>query len=348
MSMVSQHELVAAWQDVLQLSRLTSNETVCLLTRPGIQERNLAAAEQVVRDVGCFAFRLEPLLERRPLFDNAIAMNAIKSAGFVIDFVGLHGLRNNEQEAVISAGARVLYVIEPPEALVRLLPHEGHKERAVAAGARLAKAKRMTVTSGAGTHLSAELGEYRVLRQWGYSDEPGHWDHWPSNFVATWPNERSAEGTVVLAPGDIVIPFKTYVRDPITLRISGGYIREISGGVDADLMRSYMQQYNDPEVYAVSHLGWGLDERAQWSALGLMDRRQTNGNDARAFAGNFMFSTGPNTDAGGSRNTRCHLDVPMRACTVSLDGVPVTVDGKLVAKKDEQQAPRRARNSQAA
>ena len=111
------------------------------------------------------------------------------------------------------------------------------------------------------------------------------------NLVATWPNERSAEGTVVLAPGDIVIPFKTYVRDPITLRISGGYIREISGGLDADLMRSYMQQYGDPEVYAVSHLGWGLDGRAQWSALGLMDRSQTNGNDARAFAGNFMFST---------------------------------------------------------
>jgi 2,5-dihydroxypyridine 5,6-dioxygenase len=343
---VSQQELVQAWRHVLELSKVRSTETVCLLTRPGLQERNLAAAEQAVRDVGAFGFKLEPLLERRALFDNAIAMDAIKSANFVIDFVGLHGLRNNEQEAVVSAGARVLYVIEPPEALVRLLPSEGDKQRAVLAGARLAKTKQMKVTSEAGTNLTATLGEYRVLRQWGYSDEPGHWDHWPSSFVATWPNERSAEGTVVLARGDIIIPFKTYVREPITLKISGGYIREISGGLDADLMRSHMEQYDDPEVYAVSHLGWGLDPRAQWSALGLMDRSQTNGNDARAFAGNFMFSTGPNTDAGGTRNTRCHLDMPMRACSVSLDGVAVTINGKLVESDGGQAA--RASKSQAA
>jgi 2,5-dihydroxypyridine 5,6-dioxygenase len=327
---VSQQELVQAWRHVLELCKLKDSETVCLLTRPGLQERNLAAAEQAVRDAGAFAFKLEPLLDRRALFDNAVAMNAIKAANFVIDFVGLHGLRNNEQEAVISTGARMLYVIEPPEALVRLLPSEADKARAVAAGARLARTKQMKITSDAGTNLTASLGEYRVLRQWGYSDESGHWDHWPSCFVATWPNEKSSEGTLVLDRGDIIIPFKTYVREPITLKISAGYIRDIAGGLDADLMRSHMEQFDDPEVYAVSHLGWGLDPRAQWSALGLMDRAQTNGNDARAFAGNFMFSTGPNTDAGGTRNTRCHLDMPMRACSVFLDGAAVTLDGKLV------------------
>jgi 2,5-dihydroxypyridine 5,6-dioxygenase len=52
------------------------------------------------------------------------------------------------------------------------------------------------------------------------------------------------------------------------------------------------------------------------------------GMDARAFAGNFLFSLGPNTEAGGTRGTACHIDIPMRRCTVSLDGTPVVVNGR--------------------
>ena len=68
------------------------------------------------------------------------------------------------------------------------------------------------------------------------------------------------------------------------------------------------------------------------AALATLDKAQTNGNDGRAFAGNFLFSTGPNTDAGGTRDTRCHFDIPMRHCSVSVDGKPMTVDGKVVAE----------------
>ena len=189
----------------------------------------------------------------------------------------------------------------------------------------------MQVTSKAGTNLRVQVGEYPILSEWGYSDEPGHWDHWPAGFIATWPNERSAQGTVVLSPGDIIFPFKSYVRDAIRLRISEGYIRDIEGGFDAEVLREYMAEFDDPEAYAVSHLGWGLNARARWSRLALLDKHQTNGNDGRSFAGNFMFSTGPNTDAGGTRDTLCHLDIPMRNCSVSLDGVAMTQDGKVVA-----------------
>jgi 2,5-dihydroxypyridine 5,6-dioxygenase len=189
----------------------------------------------------------------------------------------------------------------------------------------------MHVTSDAGTDLRVWIGEYPILSEWGYSDEPGHWDHWPAGFIATWPNERSGQGSVVLSPGDIIFPFKSYVREEMRLHIKDGYIREIEGGFDAELLREYMSEFNDPEAYAVSHLGWGLNPRARWSRLALLDRQQTNGNDARAFAGNFMFSTGPNTDAGGSRDTLCHLDIPMRKCSVSLDDMPMTVNGKIVA-----------------
>jgi 2,5-dihydroxypyridine 5,6-dioxygenase len=52
--------------------------------------------------------------------------------------------------------------------------------------------------------------------------------------------------------------------------------------------------------------------------------------DARAFSGNFLFSLGPNSEAGGSRHTACHIDIPMRRCTVELDGVAVVRSGHVV------------------
>ena len=42
-----------------------------------------------------------------------------------------------------------------------------------------------------------------------------------------------------------------------------------------------------------------------------------------------LFSTGPNASGGGTRKTPCHIDMPMRGCTITLDGVPVVVDGAL-------------------
>jgi 2,5-dihydroxypyridine 5,6-dioxygenase len=88
-----------------------------------------------------------------------------------------------------------------------------------------------------------------------------------------------------------------------------------------------MATFHDPEAYAISHIGWGLQPRAHWSTLGLYDREATIGMDARAFEGNFLFSLGPNNEAGGSRTTTCHIDIPLRHCDVFLDGEAVVRDG---------------------
>ena len=36
-----------------------------------------------------------------------------------------------------------------------------------------------------------------------------------------------------------------------------GYCVAIEGGVDAALLCDYMESFNDPEAYAMSHIGWG-------------------------------------------------------------------------------------------
>lgn len=326
---ITQSDLVKAWRKTLEMCRVNSSETVALLTRPGANAQNLAAAQHALEDIGCQIFELQPIIKSRPLRENKPAMKALQSSNFILDFIGLHLLRTFELDLIMEEGSRILYVVEPPEALVRLMPSEEDKRRVLRAGARIKAAKTMRVQSDAGTDMTVALGEYKILHEYGYSDEPGHWDHWPAGFIATWPNERSANGTVMLMPGDIIFPFKSYVRTPIRLDIERGYIIRISGELDADLLRDFVAQNNDPEAYAVSHLGWGLNPRAKWTALHLLGMG-TNGNDGRSFEGNFLFSTGPNTDGGGKRDTLGHLDIPMRNCSVSLDGVPVMKSGKVL------------------
>ena len=133
----------------------------------------------------------------------------------------------------------------------------------------------------------------------------------------------------MLQPGDALIPWQRYCRDYTTFTIEDGYITDIKGdGVDAMVLREYMESWNDPEVYALSHMGWGLHPVANWSAFEVYSPRALYGQELRSRAGNFMWSTGPNRFVG--RETPAHLDIPMLGCSVEIDGVKVTDNGNLV------------------
>ena len=66
---------------------------------------------------------------------------------------------------------------------------------------------------------------------------------------------------------------------------------------------------------------------ATWEALAMWDKSAINGTELRAFAGNFLYSTGANEVAG--RFCRGHFDLPMRHCTVALDGDVIVDTGVL-------------------
>src|SRR5205823_15103129 len=120
--------------------------------------------------------------------------------------------------------------------LEQLMAPPGLKEACTHAESVYKKAKRVRVTSEAGTDLTYQCGEYPVMTQWGYADERGHFDHCGGGHIHTFPNEASAQGTVVIAPGDIVIlPYCRYVTDSVRLTIREGHIVEIDGGIDAKL-----------------------------------------------------------------------------------------------------------------
>jgi 2,5-dihydroxypyridine 5,6-dioxygenase len=240
---------------------------------------------------------------------------------------------------VRDAGTRVLMVIDAPDDLEQLMSPPGLKEAVIHAGKRLEQTKVMRVTSAAGTDLTVKCGEYPTMIQYGFAEAPGRFDHWGAGHVHTFPNEGSANGTVVIAPGDIIVlPYNRYVVDPIRVEVRDGFISRIDGGLDAKLMKAWLDDNarfeGDRDGYAISHLGWGLNPQARWDAIALYgDDPDRTYAAARTFPGNFLFSTGPNTQGGGKRDTKAHYDVPMRDCTVMLDNDVIIDRGRFVDEK---------------
>jgi 2,5-dihydroxypyridine 5,6-dioxygenase len=272
-----------------------------------------------------------------PIADNRPAVEAIKSADLLIDTMFL--LFSKEQLEIQAAGTRIVLCIEPVEHLAQLFPTTNLRERVEYGGELLGNARSLRFTNALGTDVTYKLGDYGVITEYGYSDTPGRWDHWPSGFLFTGGADDGVDGKVVLSPGDIVFPFKSYVQTPVEITIEQGRIVDIRGQLDADLLAEYMRSFDDEKAYGIAHIGWGLNEKARWSYLAT-DRRGL-GMHGRAFYGNVLFSTGPNQEFGGGNDTQCHVDIPMRNCSLFLDDEPIVVDGDIVVP--EMQAPRLVR-----
>jgi len=271
-------------------------------------------------DHGAWTVGATPLAKNRPVVE------ALKSADLVIDLMFL--LFSKEQLEIQAAGARILLCIEPVDVLQRLFPTTDIRQRVEAGEELLAKAKTLRVTNEAGTDVIYQMGSYPVMTQYGFTDTPGRWDHWPSGFVFSGGADDGVDGKVVIAPGDIILPHKYYVRTPIELTIEHGQIIDIRGELDAALLRDYMEAFDDERAYGIAHIGWGMDPRARWSGLATDTRGM--GMEARSFYGNVLFSTGPNGELGGKNDTSCHVDIPMRNCTLLLDDEPVVINGDIV------------------
>jgi len=257
------------------------------------------------------------------------AIAACATADFVVDCTAEGILHAPELGDILGGGARVLMIsAEHPENAERW-PHDPSVADKVAYGVSLLEAANvMTITSEAGTDLRVDLTDAFRAGSHGWCTEPGSIAHWPGGLVLAFPAANTVNGTVVLSPGDINLTFKEYLREPITLTLVDDYVTDIAGdGHDAELMRCYLAAFGEPEAYAISHIGWGMNQGARWEALAMWDKAAINGTELRAFAGNVVFSTGANEVAG--RFCRGHFDLPMRNCTVALDG-DVIVDAGIL------------------
>ncbi|MDE2048141.1 MAG: peptidase M29 [Betaproteobacteria bacterium] len=337
-----------AFEAVVARCGAGAGDTVCVLhetqSRPVLVElARLAAARR-----GCTVFALQlptpaqadgiPVRSTGAsdaLRGQQAAIAALSRCTLVLDCTVEGLMHAAELPQVLAGGARVLYVSnEHPEALERLLPDDALEPRVKSHLKRLRAAAHMQVQSQVGTQLSINLVSGVFGANWGYTTKPGTLSHWPGGLVLAFPAAGTVSGRLVLDSGDVNLTHKRYIEQPVALQIEDDHVVQVEGrGVDAQLLRAtfdaWQQREGSRACTAVSHVGYGLNPNARWDALAYYDKRDCNGTELRAFAGNFLYSTGANETAG--RHTRGHFDWPLRGCTITLDGQPVVQDGVVCA-----------------
>ncbi|MGD9944180.1 MAG: peptidase M29 [Burkholderiaceae bacterium] len=306
---------------------------VALLCETQSRAVNVAASRLALLELGASLFTVElptpPQTEAVAIRSTGASdviqglqpvISALAQAEVIIDCTVEGMLHARELPQIMAGGARLMMVSnEHPEILERIGVDRQLETRVKAAVARIRRTKRMHVSSAAGTDLDVVLDGCPAGGNWGYCTDPGTRSHWPGGLVAAFPKAGGVNGRLVFSAGDANLTFKRYFESRVTLQIERDYITAIDGdGLDAELLRSYIAAWGDREAYAVSHVGWGMNPRARWDSMVMYDKADFNGTELRVFAGNFLFSTGANEHAG--RFTKGHFDLPMRNCTIALDG----------------------------
>jgi 2,5-dihydroxypyridine 5,6-dioxygenase len=343
MSSAIEAKWVSCFRRAFELSGIGKGTLVAILSETLSRRVNVKLAELALLDLGARAFHVTmptppqaaPVPVRSTgasaaLQRNPAAVRALSACEIVIDCTVEGLLHAPETPELLAAGTRIFMISnEHPEILERLMPDPALQPRVATAMEMLRKARQMRVTSAAGTDLAIEVAGAPVRGNAGFLDPGAKVAYWPGGLCLCFPKAGTVNGTLVMAPGDVNLTFKRYLETPIRLSIERDYVTAIDGaGLDAELMRSYIAAWEERDAYAVSHVGWGMNPRARWDALALYDKADLNGTELRAFAGNFLYSTGANETAG--RFTRGHFDLPLRNCTIALDNEIIVERGRLL------------------
>lgn len=260
---------------------------------------------------------------------NRAVIEALKRVEVVVDCTVEGMIHAPEWPEIEAAGTRLLVICnEHPEILERTEPTAALGPKVALGIQMLREASQMRVTSAAGTDLTVDLRGAPCGGTPGFGTHPGAVAHWPGGLCLAFPGPKTVNGRIVMDVGDMNLTFKSYLSSPIDFTIRDDFVTEIKGeGLDAQLFREYMEAWDDPNAYGMSHVGWGVNPGARWVSGALYDKRDMQAVEFRAMAGSFLWSTGANQYAG--RYTLGHFDLPMRRCTIALDGRIVVKNGVL-------------------
>ena len=333
---------IASFRRVLVLNGIGAGTSVAIVSESQSRPVLKQLSEIALYELGAEFFTIDlptpeqsaPVPVKSTGASNAIAgirpvVEALKAVDVIVD-VTVEGLLHAEEWPEIEEAGTRLFVIcnEHPEILERTEPREELGPKVDRGIEMLRDASEMRVTSAAGTDLTIDIRDAPCGGTPGFTKTAGGVAHWPGGLCLCFPGRNTINGRIVMAPGDMNLTFKTYLASQIGFDIEDDFVKTITGdGVDADLFREYLAAWDDPIAYGLSHVGWGMNPRARWESMALYDKRDVQATEFRAWAGNFLWSTGSNQYAG--RFTLGHFDLPMRGCTITLDGDPVVIDGQL-------------------
>lgn len=182
---------------------------------------------------------------------------------------------------------------------------------------------RYTVTSPAGTRLSASIAGKSAVPQSGICHEPGTISPPPCIEVAVAPDEGTLEGVMVV-DGALVPGGPT--DQPVTITFEAGRAVAIEGGPQAARFREVLDSYGDPAMYCAVELGLGMNPKARIGSGG--------GLEDEAELGTMHVGIGNGITFGSSIRAPGHCDLVTRDAEVCVDGQPILSGGVPVLPDD--------------
>ncbi|GAB3057074.1 aminopeptidase [Salinicoccus sesuvii] len=173
--------------------------------------------------------------------------------------------------------------------------------------------------SPGGTDMVCSIKGREPVFDYGTSKVPGSASFPPNAEVALGPVEGTANGTLVF-DGSIPHPKLNILENPVTCKVENGYITEITGEEEANILREILETFEDDTVYNIAELGLGLNEKNVICGHMAPDEGSL---------GNIHIGIGKNLNFGGHVDSPLHLDLVMRDVTIEIDGRLLMEEGKL-------------------
>ncbi|MBI4540879.1 MAG: aminopeptidase [Gemmatimonadetes bacterium] len=184
----------------------------------------------------------------------------------------------------------------------------------------LSAAREVRITGPAGTDLVFSVEGRRgnshacIVREAGFTAVP--------NIEAnTSPADGSTQGILVV-DGSIPYYGVGVIREPVTFRISDGFVRGIEGGEQARFLRELLAAQEDPFVYNIAQFAIGLNPECREFTGEMLNDEGVNGT--------IHIGIGTSASLGGAVQAKTHFDAIIRAPSVWLDGEPVIREGELL------------------
>lgn len=216
------------------------------------------------------------------------------------------------------------------QAMVRAIGMINYKKM-IELGDKLAeltgKADDIRITSPAGTDFKGKIGG-RIVENYGSTADKR------KNIMlggqTGWACLEETQNGILAFDGNLWPPdqVRANIRTPIKLKVENGIIKNISGGVEADIFRKWMESLKDENMYRIAHICYGYNPGAS-----------ITGNIAEVERVFGCVQVGWGTqgpllrpDLGGKPGWRAaaHCDGIMLNPTVYLDGEIIEKNGKYV------------------
>ena len=175
------------------------------------------------------------------------------------------------------------------------------------------------ITTAKGTDFTCSIKGRSPFPQFGRSLSSGASSSPPDIECATCAVEGTGNG-VVYIDGSIPHPLLGLITDDIKLTIKDSKIVNIEGGKQAEIFANLLESFNDPNVYYIGEIGFGLNPMCTLSGRMLEDE---------GCGGTIHLACGDNLGFGGSVKSPYHIDMVFRAPTAYIDDECILKDGNL-------------------